>query len=274
MFWIKYEGAAYWTMFVVAFLAVAGWESFRPKRRLSCSAERRWGSHALLLAVCGVVMTALIRLTPVVVAAGVADKRFGILNKPLLPIGMRCLLGVLLLDFTQYAAHRAMHTSAWLWRVHQVHHSDADYDVSTAARFHPLEVLLVRGAQLAAIAVLAVPPAAAFASELLAVALNLFAHANASLPRRCEKLLRLVLITPDVHRIHHSEEASEQVRNFGQTFPYWDRLFGTYLPAEASGEAGIKTGIKELPDGGGLGLGILLAAPFQPRTESQTDPAA
>ena len=123
----------------------------------------------------------------------------------------------------------ASFTLPLLWRVHEVHHSDPDYDVSTAARFHPIEVVSVQGAYLAAVALLAPPPIAVFLSELLTVVLNLFAHANASFPRKVEKCLGIVFMTPDVHRIHHSADEADHSRNFGQTFIWWDRIFGTYL---------------------------------------------
>ena len=269
MAWMRLEGAAYWTLFVATFLAIAIWESFQPRSRLSVPAEQRWGRHGILLAISGVLMTAVLRASPVLVAAGAAGSRYGLLNQPWLPFPLRSVLAVLLLDLALYASHRTFHSFYWLWRVHEVHHSDVDYDVSTAARFHPLEVILVRGFYLGVVALAAAPPEAAFAAELLMVVLNLFAHANASLPAWCERPLRTVFITPDLHRIHHSEDAAEQTRNFGQTFSIWDRLFGTY----AAGIQVEATGVKGVP-GGRPRVGMLLAAPFQRRTESQTDPAA
>jgi sterol desaturase/sphingolipid hydroxylase (fatty acid hydroxylase superfamily) len=259
--------AAYWTLFAVLFLAFAVWESFRPKRPLSFSTERRWGRHALLLAVSGAAQTAIFRVPPVVLAAAVASSRFGILNRPWLPFTLRCVIAVLALDLTHYGTHRILHSVPCLWRVHEVHHSDPDYDVSTAARFHPLEVVAVQGVYLGVVALLAPPPAAVFAAELLTVALNLFAHANVSVPPGTEKLLRRVIITPGLHRIHHSEVVAEQSHNLGQTFPWWDRLFGTYLAQPAAGEEGIVTGITGLRNDQSLGFGFMLAEPFRRRSE-------
>jgi sterol desaturase/sphingolipid hydroxylase (fatty acid hydroxylase superfamily) len=266
--WIKILSAAYWVLFVAAFLAVAVWESFQPKRALSAPAERRWGRHALLLAVSSVAQKAVFRVSPVVVAVAAANSRFGVFNKPWLPFVVRCGAAVLLLDLVQYGVHRTFHSVSFLWRIHEVHHSDPDYDVSTAGRFHPLEVIAVQGVNLAAVALLALPPIGVLVSGLLGLVINFFVHANASLPGWAERLLRSMIITPDLHRIHHSEEIGEQQRNLGQTFSWWDRLFGTYLAKPAAGEAGIVTGIKGLQNGESLGLGFMLAEPFRARSKT------
>jgi sterol desaturase/sphingolipid hydroxylase (fatty acid hydroxylase superfamily) len=268
--WARIEGAAYWICFVAVFLAIATWESFQPKRKLSIAAERRWKNHGILLAVAAVILTLLLRASPVVMSLMVAGSRFGILNKPWAPLLVRCALAVVLLDVLQYWIHWSFHHVPWLWRVHQVHHSDPDFDVSTAGRFHPLEVLYSQGVRLGAIALLAPPAVAVFVAELLTVILNLSAHANASLPARIEKLVRSLFITPDLHRIHHSREAHEQQRNLGQTFPWWDRFFGTYAArASAEGET-FRTGLKGLENCDCLSIGFMLAEPF--RALRQEDP--
>jgi len=262
MSWARIEGAAYWICFVAMFLAVAIWESFQPKREMSSPAERRWKNHGAMLVFAAVVDTFLLRASPVVLAVAVAGSRFGILNKPWLPLLVRCAITVALMDLLQYWIHWSFHHVGWLWRIHQVHHSDPDFDVSTAARFHPLEVLYAQGIRLAAIALLAPPAAGVFVAELLSVILDLSAHANASLPRRIEKTLRALLITPDLHRIHHSQEIAEQYQNLGQTFPWWDRFFGTYAAAHSAAEGDFKTGLKGLEECDGLGIGFMLAEPF------------
>jgi len=259
---MTFASAVYWSLFVVAFLAVAIWESVRPKRELSWPAGRRWGRHGLLLAIAGVISTVVFRVSPIAMATAVSGSRFGILSRPWLPFLVRCAATIILLDLLHYATHRAFHSFAVLWHVHEVHHSDPDFDVSTSGRFHPIEVVLVQGATLGAVALLAPPPVAVFASSLLAMALNFFSHANAALPKRLDALVRAVLVTPDMHRIHHSEEIAEQSRNFGQTFPWWDRLFGTYLADPAAGEK-MTTGITGIRGVSSLGLGFMLAEPFR-----------
>jgi sterol desaturase/sphingolipid hydroxylase (fatty acid hydroxylase superfamily) len=151
-----------------------------------------------------------------------------------------------------------------LWRIHEVHHSDADFDVSTAVRFHPVESIVTQALYLGAIALLAPPPAAVFASQILIVAENLFVHANKSLPPAVERILRWIVITPDVHRIHHSEEFADQNLNFGQFFPWWDRLFGTFVSEPTRGPENFSTGLKELRGADTMAIGYMLAAPFMP----------
>jgi sterol desaturase/sphingolipid hydroxylase (fatty acid hydroxylase superfamily) len=272
--WIKFAGASYWTLFVATFLAVAVWESIHPKHPLAWPAERRWGYHAILMAISGIAQTAVFRLSPVVVAAAAADNRFGILNRSGFPLIVQCLIAVPLLDLVHYGVHRAFHSAAFLWRVHEIHHSDPDYDVSTAGRFHPIEVVAGQGMFIAAVILLAPPPIAVFISVLLTVVLNLFVHANAALPQWAERMLRYVFVTPNLHRIHHSEEIYEQSRNLGQTFIWWDRLFGTYTGRPDAGEEGIKTGIKGLQNADSLGLGFMLAKPFRSRSENPADTTA
>ena len=272
--WIKSVGATYWALYTATFFALAIWESFRPKRALHFSTERRWGRHAMLLALSGAALAAIFRVTPVVLATAVAGSRFGILNRPWLPFTVRFVMALLALDLAHYGMHKIFHSVPYLWRVHQVHHSDPDYDVSTAARFHPLEVVLAQAAYLGVVALLAPPPAAAFAAELLTVVFNLFEHANVDVPPWAEKRLRRVVITPGLHRIHHSEEAAEQYRNLGQTFSWWDRLFGTYLAQAAAGEGGIVTGISGRRNERSLGLGFMLAEPFERKPETRKEPVS
>jgi sterol desaturase/sphingolipid hydroxylase (fatty acid hydroxylase superfamily) len=274
MSWNRFQGPAYWLLFVGVFLAVAVWESLRPRSPLDWPTERRWGRHAMILALAVIARNVLLPVSAVAVAVMVSGSRFGILSSAWLPFFVRCALTVLLLDLARYGIHRAFHALSFLWRIHEVHHSDPDYDVSTAGRFHPLEVVLEQGALLALIALLAPPPIAVFGDVLITVALNLFVHANASLPVPIEKALRKAIVTPDLHRIHHSERIQEQSRNFGQTFSWWDRLFGTFLAGAAGGESGLITGIMELRNGASLGLGFMLAEPFRRRTPEKTDPAS
>ena len=275
--WARIEGAAYWICFVAAFLAVAVWESFQPQRELSVPAERRWRNHGVMLVIAA-CSTLLLRVSPVALSVMAAGSRFGILNKPPLPLLLRCALAVALLDLLQYWIHWSFHHVPWLWRVHQVHHSDPDYDVSTSARFHPVEVVASQAIHLGAIALLAPPPAAVLVSVLLTVILNFSAHANASLPAWAEQTLRFAFITPELHRIHHSRDMLEQQENLGQTFPWWDRLFGTYAPRASAPEAAFKTGLEGLENGDGLSLSFMLAEPFrdmrQPEPEVSPDPLA
>ncbi len=245
------------------FLAVAIWESLQPKSELSSPAERRWVNHGVMLAIVATVSTMVLRVGPVVLALAVTNRRWGILNQPWLPLMLRCGLAVVLIDLLQYWVHWSLHHVSWLWRIHQVHHSDPDYDVSTAARFHPLEVLYAQGIRFGAIALLAPPAAGVLIAELLSVVLNLTAHANASLPVWMERTLRFGFVTPDLHRIHHAEEMQDQNQNLGQTFLWWDRIFGTHAGAHSLKEETFRTGLTGLEGFDRLGIGFMLAEPFQ-----------
>jgi sterol desaturase/sphingolipid hydroxylase (fatty acid hydroxylase superfamily) len=274
--WRHIESIAYWLLFVAAFLSVAAWETRRPERDLMVPAGRRWGKHAILLAVGAVCTTLVLRATPVAFAAAAAGfARPGVLsalslNKPGLPWWVSGMGAILLLDLAKYATHRMFHAVPWLWRVHQVHHSDPDFDVSTATRAHPIEAVATQASALLVIFLLLLPPGAVLAAELLALALSFFEHANASLPRKFEKYVRNVLITPDVHRIHHSARIAEQLRNYGEIFPWWDRLFGTYL-ASPERDGGFRVGLKGLEGPRTLGIGFMLAEPFQRPPAADSD---
>lgn len=262
MHWARIESGAYWLVFVAAFLGVAIWESFRPNRDLTVAPGRRWGNHGVLLIVCTVLSLAIYRASPVVLAASVEGSRFGLLNKPWLPLVARFILTLLVLDLVKYALHRACHSVALLWRVHQVHHSDPDFDVSTAFRVHPIELIVTQLGYFGVIAALAPPPVAVLIAELASTFHSFIGHANARLPEWLEKPARLIFVTPDMHRIHHSEEIGEQNRNLGDIFPWWDRLFGTYIDAPAAGQAGMVTGLKGFQNAGSLRVPFMLGQPF------------
>jgi sterol desaturase/sphingolipid hydroxylase (fatty acid hydroxylase superfamily) len=267
--WERIESYAYWLMFAATFLGVAVWESFRPRQKLSAAPERRWGKHALVLIVCTVISVGLYRASPVVAALYFSGSKYGLLSKPWIPFVGRCILAVLLLDFVKYATHRTFHSTSFLWRVHQVHHSDPDFDVSTAARVHPIEVVLAQGAYFATIAIFAPPVAGVLIAELISAFQSFFGHANASLPGWAEKYVRPLFVTPDMHRIHHSEEVGEQFTNFGDSFPWWDHLFGTYLAAPAAGQKGMIVGLKGYQNGASLGVAFMLTQPFLPERQEE-----
>ena len=181
---------------------------------------------------------------------------------------------ILALDFVRYFVHWTEHHVPLLWRLHQVHHSDPDFDVSTGFRTHPLEIVYTQGTVLAAAALLAPPAAAVLVFELLICAESFFGHANARLPAWIEKPLCAVVVTPDMHRIHHSMDAQEQCRNLGDLFPWWDRLLGTYLAHPAAGEDRIQVGLAGVDKAHSVDISFMLAEPFlaQP-TESTEQPA-
>lgn len=254
----------YWIILAGTFLGVAIWESFRPKRSLLCPESKRWACHLILLFSESLLLYGILRWSGLVLTAvAFAESKHGLLNQPSIPLVVRCILAILVMDLTRFAIHWAYHTVPILWRVHQVHHSDPDYDVTTAGRFHPVEAFFSVGTEMIVIALLAPPVAGVVAWQLMSTFQGPFVHANATLPPRLEKLMRTLWFTPDLHRIHHSEEVSEQGRNFGELFPVWDRLFRTYLSTPAAGQAGMLTGLKEFPRDRGADLAYLLTLPFR-----------
>ena len=272
MSWVRLESGSYWCVFAAAFLGVAIWESFRPRRDLIVPPGRRWGNHGLIY-VAGTILSVLIyRGSPLIIAASVEGNRFGVLNRPWLPFAARCILALLLLDLARYGLHRLCHSVTLLWRVHQVHHSDPDVDVSTTFRVHPIELVITRFGYFGAIAILAAPPVAVLMAELASTLVGLWSHANARLPGWLENRVVLFLVTPDMHRIHHSEEIQEQNRNLGDIFPWWDRLFGTYAAAPAAGQDGMVTGLSGFQSADSVKLAFMLQQPFLPERQ-HTAPA-
>jgi sterol desaturase/sphingolipid hydroxylase (fatty acid hydroxylase superfamily) len=247
----QHEGTLKWALLLLAFVVFALWESYYPRRVLVASTARRWSSHALLSFLCNTLAAWIFRVSAVVLAGA---NHHGLLNRAAIPFAVRCAVAVLLLDLLRYGQHYMYHAVSFLWRVHQVHHADPDYDWSTSLRFHPGEVLLSQGIYLATIVILGPPAAAVLFLELADVAQNIFVHANVALPQWIDARLRRLVITPDMHRIHHSVEQSDQNTNFGTIFPWWDRLFGTYRHEPLAGdnmqlglyEVGIKQGVSLL----------------------------
>jgi sterol desaturase/sphingolipid hydroxylase (fatty acid hydroxylase superfamily) len=260
----------YWDLFLTAFFVIALWESFQPRRRPTVAPAGRWGRHAALAALSSVAGL-LFRTSPILVAAAVASSPYGLLNRSPAPFWVRCLVAVLLLDLARYLQHRLMHSWPVLWRLHQVHHSDEDFDLTTGLRFHPLEAVLTQGSYLGVVAVLAPPVEAVLVAELATVVQNFFAHANARIPAFIERPLRRVLVTPEMHRVHHSVEIDEQNTNFGSILPFWDSLFRTYRAAPRDHDT-LRFGLKELAPGTDLPMRVLLSMPFAGRRRRRNGP--
>jgi sterol desaturase/sphingolipid hydroxylase (fatty acid hydroxylase superfamily) len=252
-----------WASLLLAFVIFALWETYCPRRALVASTASRWGSHAVLWFLCSASAVWIFRASAVVVASAAGANRYGLLNRQAIPYWIRFIIAVLLLDLLRYGQHYAYHSVPVLWRFHQVHHADPDYDWSTSLRFHPGEGLLTQGVYLAVIALLAPPPLAVLCLGLADVVENIFVHVNVALPGWIDAGLRLWLVTPDMHRTHHSEEISEQNTNFGFMFPWWDRLFRTYQQEPAAGHDNMRVGLREVDIKQGVSLIGMLAQPFR-----------
>ena len=265
--WARIEGPAYWICFVAMFFAVAIWESFKPKRELSTPAERRWRNHGAMFVIFAAITAVILRFNPVILALAVADSRWGVLNKPWLPLAVRCGITVVLLDLLQYWIHWSFHHVGWLWRIHQVHHFRPRLRRFDRRAFPPARsAVLTRDSFRRNRS--AGDPAARSPDRGTA-------DRDPEFIRTRERVTagesRTRAACPVDYRIHHSQEIEDQNRNLGQTFSWWDRFFGTYASA-AAGEGSCRTGLRGLDGCDSLGIGFMLAEPF--RKARQEDPEA
>jgi len=245
-------------------LLMMAWERLRPTRHLSRPRHRRWPINLGLAALNVGVLRVSLGAAAWLAAHWAAGQQLGLFNNLPMPAGLTIPLSLLLLDLAIYAQHVAAHRWRWLWRLHQVHHSDLDFDTTTAVRFHPLEILLSMLYKVLWVVALGAPPVAVMVFEIILNACALFNHGNVSLPPAFEKILRWLLVTPDMHRIHHSARPSETDSNYGFSLSCWDRLFKTYCRQAQQPQTGMAIGLNGFRDAQALGLVQLLLMPFRP----------
>jgi sterol desaturase/sphingolipid hydroxylase (fatty acid hydroxylase superfamily) len=244
------------------FSALALWEALAPRRRLVAGRSGRWSGNLGILAV-DVVTVRLLAPTAAVGAALLAAQHgWGLL--PLLGVGgwAAAVASVVALDLVIWVQHYVFHRVPVLWRLHRVHHADVDIDVTTGLRFHPFEILLSLAIKVAAIVVLGAPAVAVVVFEVLLNATSMFNHSNVALPPRLERVARWLIVTPQMHEVHHSAERVETDSNFGFNLPWWDRLFGTYRAAPAAGDR-VVLGLPVFRDAAERTLLRLLTQPFR-----------
>lgn len=245
------------------FAVMALWELAAPRRRLSQPKGVRWANNIGLV----VFNSFLVRLVFPLAAVGMAvfarEQGWGVLNYFAVPHWPAVLAAVIVLDFFIWLQHVMVHAVPALWRLHRMHHADLDFDVTTGARFHPLEILLSMLIKFAVIAVLGPPVLAVIVFEVLLNATSMFNHSNVRIPAGVDRVLRLFVVTPDMHRVHHSVEDDETNSNFGFNLPWWDRLFGTYRAQPRAGHEGMTIGIRTFREGKWCSwLTGMLAMPF------------
>ncbi len=251
--------------FFGVFALMSVWELLAPRRTLNTSKARRWANNLGIVA----LNTAVVRVFFSAGATGFAvmarEQGWGMLATLEPPYAMRVAFSVLALDFIIYVQHRIFHLVPLLWRLHMVHHTDLDYDVTTGARFHPVEIMLSMLIKIAAIFLLGAPALAVLIFEVALNATAMFNHGNVGINQKLDRFLRLVVVTPDMHRVHHSAIISEHNANFGFNAPWWDYLFGTYSPRPFFGHQGMRIGLANFRDAGRLDLWSLLVMPFRRR---------
>jgi sterol desaturase/sphingolipid hydroxylase (fatty acid hydroxylase superfamily) len=235
--------------FFFGILAImATWEILAPRRVLTVSKTVRWVNNLAIVFLNSFLLRLIFPAAAVGVAAFAASNGWGFLNYYQLPYWLAIIISVVALDFIIYLQHVMVHAVPALWRLHRVHHADMDFDVTTGARFHPLEIILSMLIKLTAIVVLGPPVVAVLLFEVLLNATAMFNHSNIRLPLAVDRVLRWILVTPDMHRVHHSVEDDEANSNFGFSLPWWDRLFGTYRDQPRQGHQDMTIGIHHYRD--------------------------
>lgn len=238
------EAAIRLGFFFAAFGVVALWEVLAPRRRRALSRLLRWSNNLGLVALNTLVLRLLFPAAAVGMAALARQQGWGIFNIFEMPPLWAVALSIVALDFVIWLQHVMVHAVPALWRLHRVHHADLDYDLTTGARFHPLEIVLSMLIKFAAIMVIGPPVIAVIAFEVILNAMAMFNHGNIRLPAGLDRVLRWVLVTPDMHRVHHSIEDDETNSNFGFNLSWWDRLLGTYRDQPRAGHEGMTIGIR------------------------------
>jgi sterol desaturase/sphingolipid hydroxylase (fatty acid hydroxylase superfamily) len=244
------------------FAALALWEWRAPRRRLAVGRRGRWFGNLGILAVDLVAVRLLVPTAAVGVALLAAERGWGLLPALGAPYWPAAILSVIALDLTIWAQHYVFHHVPVLWRLHRVHHADIEIDVSTGVRFHPLEIVVSLMIKMTAVAALGAPAAAVVAFEVLLNATSMFNHSNVALPAWAEPLARWIIVTPQMHEVHHSAERAETDSNFGFNLPWWDRLFGTYRATPAAGDD-VVIGLPVFRDARERKLLRLLTQPFR-----------
>jgi sterol desaturase/sphingolipid hydroxylase (fatty acid hydroxylase superfamily) len=243
-------------------LLTASAELALPRRRLTCRRSVRWASNLGLALLNTLLIRAVLPMGAVGLALTAETQHWGILNTVAAPAWLSALLAFLALDFLIYLQHILFHAVPGLWRLHMVHHADHDIDFSTGLRFHPLEMLLSMGVKCGAIVLLGAPAHSVLLFEVVLNASSIYTHGNVRLPGWLDWVLRLALVTPDMHRIHHSTRAEETNSNFGFNFAWWDYLLGTYRAQPREGQEKMAIGLSQFPDERVERLPDMLALPF------------
>jgi len=257
-----YEPAIRLSAFLGIFAAVALWEVMAPRRTRSFSRLARWPNNIGIVAFNTIVLRVLFPTAAIGMALAAEAHGWGLFNTLPVPLWLAVILSVMILDFAIYLQHVLVHAVPALWRLHRMHHADLDYDVTTGARFHPIEIVISMGLKLMVVSALGAPASAVLIFEVILNATAMFNHGNVRIPEGLDRLLRLIVVTPDMHRVHHSVIPRETNSNFGFSLPWWDRLFGTYTAQPRDGHADMTIGIEQFRDGRDLRLDRMLIQPF------------
>jgi sterol desaturase/sphingolipid hydroxylase (fatty acid hydroxylase superfamily) len=257
--------------FVGLFGVLAALESWFPRRVRGVARRLRWPSNLGISVVNQILVRLILPASAMALAVVVEQKGWGLLGLLAAAPWLEILLAVLVLDLTIYWQHRAFHAVPVLWRFHRMHHADTEFDVTTGIRFHPLSILPSAFIKLGAVLIIGPAPLAVLIFEVLLNATSLFNHSNLRIPLAFDRILRFLVVTPDMHRVHHSIETAETNRNFGFNFPLWDRLFRSYQAQPAKGHTDMVIGLQRFREPQEQRLDRLLLQPFRPpETDSES----
>ncbi|MFT5510597.1 MAG: sterol desaturase/sphingolipid hydroxylase (fatty acid hydroxylase superfamily) [Hyphomicrobiaceae bacterium] len=260
--------------FIAVFAIMAALESVSPKRRLTYQRLTRWRTNFGIVLLGSLAVRAMAMLPGLLGAAAVplvavsaaflaADRGWGLLNTVALPAWLEIIVTLLVLDFAIWLQHLASHKIPMLWRLHRMHHADVEFDVTTAIRFHPIEIALSMLYKVLWVLVLGPSVLAVIIFEVILSSCALFNHANVALPLGLDRLLRTLIVTPDMHRVHHSTEQAEHDTNYGFNLSVWDRLFATYKAQPDAGHVGMTIGLKPYQSDAPTRFGWSLWLPFK-----------
>jgi sterol desaturase/sphingolipid hydroxylase (fatty acid hydroxylase superfamily) len=263
-------GEVFAWIYIGAITILGIWEAIAPRRKSEKSIRLRWTNNVLFYLL-GVWLTRLVvPLSCVSVAyLGYQNDWFVLQAVQDFPLWAQVIVALLAMDLLRWVVHRLFHVSSWLWRFHRVHHTDTEFDISTALRFHPVEILLQTLANIGVILLLGLPAVAVLVFEASLLAVNFFNHGNIRLAPRVEHILRKVVVTPDMHRIHHSTDRREYNANYAALFSWWDRLFRTYVQNPNQGHENMSLGIVGYEDKKHLNMGWMLVNPLLAPTPVQ-----
>lgn len=259
----EHEGVIRLSVFVGVFALMAVWEIFGQKRVLTQPKLQRWLTNWALVVVNSVAVRLFVPILAVSFAVSMQEQSVGVMNFVEMPVWLSVILSVVILDCCIYFQHVLSHRIPMLWRLHKVHHADRDIDVTTGARFHPLEIIFSMFYKLVCIFIFGVPAIAVFLFEIILNASAMFNHSNVSIKAGIDKVLRLLIVTPDMHRVHHSELPDETNSNYGFFLPWWDRLFNTYIDQPKYGHDDMTIGLREYQTDNPSKLAWSMLLPFK-----------
>jgi sterol desaturase/sphingolipid hydroxylase (fatty acid hydroxylase superfamily) len=250
------------TFFFTIFISMAIWEIVKPRRVLTTSKGNRWTVNLSITFIDALIVRLIFPMAAIGIALIAQEHNWGLLNRLAIDNLAAGVIAILILDFTIYFQHVAFHYMPVFWRLHMVHHTDLDIDVTTGARFHPVEILLSMSIKMGVIILIGAPAYSVLIFEILLNGTSMFNHSNIYISPKIDKIIRLLVVTPDMHRVHHSVLIRETNSNFGFNFPWWDRIFRTYKDQPDKGHTNMNIGLANFRDAKRLTLPYLLALPL------------